>query len=368
MGIKTLYSSKENIDSIISDIRDQSKGLEAKMVIFFASSRFDPERLSHEMQQVFGAAPVFGCSSAGEIVSGKMLKGSVVAMVLGPDIIEDLRVEVVEDVRSENRVPEVFRHFEDYYNISMSETDFSRHIGIVLIDGLSLSEEKLMEKIGDLTDVTFIGASAGDDLQFKRTYVYAGGKAYTDAAVLALVRPAVEFGILKTQSFCALDKKLKATRVDEAARKVLEFNNRPAAEAYAEALGIPAEDAANHFMDNPVGLMFGDEPYVRSPRQIQDKAMVFYCKVKQGMELKVLESGDIVEDTEKALEQKKAEMGNISGIINFHCILRTLQLEQKGQTGEYGKLFSDIPTIGFSTYGEEYIGHINQTSTMLIFK
>ena len=60
-------------------------------------------------------------------------------------------------------------------------------------------------------------------------------------------------------------------------------------------------------------------------------------------------------------------MGSISALINFHCILRTLELEQKGLMAEYGKIFS-IPTIGFSTYGEEYIGHINQTSTMLAFE
>jgi hypothetical protein len=61
-------------------------------------------------------------------------------------------------------------------------------------------------------------------------------------------------------------------------------------------------------------------------------------------------------------------MGNISGIVNFNCILRTLELEQKMLTGKYGELFTDIPTIGFSTYGEQYIGHVNQTATILAFK
>ena len=62
------------------------------------------------------------------------------------------------------------------------------------------------------------------------------------------------------------------------------------------------------------------------------------------------------------------ELGGISGIINFNCILRTLELGQKGLTEDYGKLFEVAPTVGFSTYGEQYIGHINQTATMLVFR
>ena len=94
----------------------------------------------------------------------------------------------------------------------------------------------------------------------------------------------------------------------------------------------------------------------------------FYCNVKEGMRLSVLKSTDIVSDTRNAVETKRKEVGNIRGIINFHCILRTLELENNGQAAEYGEIFSDIPTIGFSTYGEQCIGHVNQTSTMLVFK
>ena len=61
-------------------------------------------------------------------------------------------------------------------------------------------------------------------------------------------------------------------------------------------------------------------------------------------------------------------LGGYSAMINFNCILRTLELQQKWPYQEYGELFPDVPTIGFSSYGEEYIGHINQTATMLVFK
>jgi hypothetical protein len=226
-----------------------------------------------------------------------------------------------------------------------------------------------MEKIGDLTNVMFVGASAGDDGRFKITHVFANGKAHTNAALLVLMKPGVGFDFLKTQSFDNTGKKLVATRVNEKSREVVEFDGKPAVQAYAEALGVPPIDVTKSFMSNPVGLMMEDEPYVRSPQQIRDGKIVFYCNVMQGMELCILQTRDIVQDTERDLKAKISAMGGrVEGIINFNCILRTQELEAKGQTDAYGKVFSDIPTIGFSTYGEEYIGHINQTSTMILFK
>ena len=128
------------------------------------------------------------------------------------------------------------------------------------------------------------------------------------------------------------------------------------------------EDAPNHFMSHPVGLLSGDEIFVRSPQQIKDGRMVFYCNVLRGMELALLASTDIVADTRNAVKARNGHGKAIAGLLNFHCILRTLELEKDEVTDEYGKIFSGIPTVGFSTYGEEYLGHINQTSTMLLLR
>lgn len=368
MNIKISYSTKENVSDAILDIKEQFTDFDPRMVIYFASSVFDPENLSRQMQNAFHSASVFGCSTAGEIVSGKMLKGSIVAMAFSAEAIEDVKVEIVENIKEGNNVDTAFSAFGEYYGTSMAELDFKKYVGIILVDGLSGAEESLMDRIGDLTNISFVGGSAGDDVKFQKTFVFAGSKSYTNAAILALIKPKIGFDIIKTQSFCGTDKTLVATKVNIAGREVIEFNNRPASIAYAEAVGTSVENAPNCFMTHPVGLMFGDEPYVRSPQRIKDERMVFYCNVLEGMELSLLDSTDILKDTKKAIDDKKKELGNISAIINFHCILRTLELESKGITEEYGKLFSDIPTIGFSTYGEEYIGHINQTSTMLVFK
>jgi len=368
MNIKTAYSNKNSIEEVTKEIKDKFGNFSPKVVLFFASSIFNPDELGRKMKDAFKKCPVFGCTTAGEIVSGKMLKNAVVAMAFNSTAVSDIAVEVVENLREENNINDVFASFEKHFNIPMTEMDFKKYVGIVLIDGLSVAEEKLMDKIGDLTNVIFVGGSAGDDLKFSSTHVFANGKAYTNAAVLALLKPGVEFDFIKTQSFKVLDKKLKVTKANEPRREILEFNNKPASLAYADAIDKPVQYASDYFMHNPVGLIIEGEPYVRSPQQIKGNNMVFYCKILEGMEVSILESTDIIKDTKQAVEDKKMEMGNLSGIINFHCILRTLELEQQGITEEYGKLFSGIPTIGFSTYGEEYMGHINQTSTMLVFK
>jgi len=205
-------------------------------------------------------------------------------------------------------------------------------------------------------------------LNFRTTHVYAGGKAYTDSAVLALLRLRRGYDIIKTQSCQRIGKCLVATAVDEARRMVVGFNGKPALKAYAEALGVSPEEAPANFFEHPLGLMVEGEPFIRSPQRAEGESVVFYSQIKQGMELEVLQTADIVADTRRAIEERKAAMGKICGLIDFDCILRTLQLRKENRCGDYAAVFGDIPAIGFSTYGEAYLGHLNQTSTMLLFR
>jgi hypothetical protein len=368
MAVKTTYSSNPQIYPAVNEIKERIGNIKSKAIIYFASSQYEPNELADTMQSAFPEALTFGCTTAGELISGAMLKNSIVVMAFDGDSISDIKAVVMKDIKRGNTVREAFRCFESHFGESMMDMNVANYAGIILVDGLSGKEEEIMDTIGDLTNVMFVGGSAGDDLKFNSTYVFAKGKAYTNAALLVLFKPAAGFSILKTQSFDVLDRTLVANKVNEAERTVLEFNGKPAVEAYAGALGVSPETADKYFMSNPVGLMMGDEPYVRSPQRVAGGKMVFYCNVLEGMELSLLKSGDIVKKTRDDLTHALEELNGASGIINFHCILRTLQLENEDKPQEYADIFTDIPTIGFSTYGEEYIGHINQTSTMLLIK
>lgn len=269
MHIITAYSANSDVKAAADEIKKQFGDFDSKLILYFASSTFDQESLSLAMKNNFEKPEVFGCSTSGELVSGKMLKHSVVAMAMNENVIEDAVITVIENIKEKADVPEALGCFEKYYGQKMSELDFTKYVGIIMIDGMSGAEENIMDRIGDLTNVNFIGGSAGDDLNFKETYVYANGKAYSNAAVMALIKPKVSFDILKTQSFCELDKRLIVTKADESNREVIEFNGKSASSAYAEAVGGNQENADEYFMKNPIGLMVDGEPYVRSPQQIK---------------------------------------------------------------------------------------------------
>ncbi len=367
-SIEIFHTSNTNIIEAVSQIRFSLMPINPKLVIYFASSEYDQRWLAAEMRYAFQDAQVIGSSTAGEIISGKMLENSIVAMGISENIVEKISVQVIENLSEGIDLTNAFQNFQEDLGKPVSTLDMESYAGMVLIDGVTGNEEKLMEKLGAASDLLFVGASAGDNLKFKESFVYANGYAYKDAAVLCILKPDTDFRVIKTQSFNTLDKVLTATKVNEKNREILEFNGKPAAEEYAKVLGIDIKDAPAHFITNPVGLMLDDEPYVRSPQRIIDTKMKFYCAVKEGMELHLLESDNIIRDTKDAISKVESELGSISGIINFNCILRTLELKSKGLENEYAQIFKDIPTIGFSTYGEEYLGHINQTATMLVFK
>ena len=368
MGIQIAYSTNQNNENAVKELKEKIKISDPRLVIYFASSNYNQDEMARGIKNVFKEADVIGCSTSGELVSGKMLNNSVTLMAFDKDNVNDVKVEVITDLKKSPEPKNALNSFENYFKTPVADLDFTKYFGIVLIDGLSGCEEKLMENIGTKTNVSFIGGSAGDDLKFKETFVTANGKSYGNAAVLALIKSNVVFDILKTQSFVSMNKHFVATSVNEASREILELDGKNAIDVYSKEIGETKETASSKFMSFPLGVMAGDEPFVRSPQQIADNGIKFFCNVVEGTELTLLKSTDIVKDTKSDLDKKISEFGIPSGLINFNCILRTLELQNKNQTEAYGNIFKDIPTIGFSTYGEEYIGHMNQTSVMILFK
>ena len=321
-------------------------------ILYFHATSFDAAAVAALLAKIYPGVPTLGCSTAGEIATGKVLDGGMV--IAGFDADEMPQAEIVEIIGDD--IKGALSTLLGRYG----QVDLKTHVGLILMDGLSGKEELLMESLGDITDLAFVGGSAGDDLKFVKTNVAVNGQLTKGPGAIALLHVPAGFELIKTQSFCATEKLLTPTKVDRESRAVLEFDGKPAAQAYADAVGVASvSDAASVFMSNPLGLMSGDEPFVRSPQRIDGDKVHFYCSVHEGVELTLLKGQDIIADTAKVLSETPYR-----SLVVFNCILRTLDLKSQGKTAAFGELFTK-PTIGFSTYGEAFIGHINQTATIL---
>ncbi|NLL11131.1 MAG: hypothetical protein GX268_09680, partial [Methanomicrobiales archaeon] len=80
MSVKIAKSQNSVINSAVDEIRATLGDTNPALVLFFASSTYEPGEISKAMKKVFSSSTVIGCSTAGEIISGHMLTNSVVAM------------------------------------------------------------------------------------------------------------------------------------------------------------------------------------------------------------------------------------------------------------------------------------------------
>ena len=366
MKVASASSQATDPKRAVAELKTRLAGVaQPKLVLAFATSTMSHEVLARELSAAFPGAVVAGCSTAGELVNGDMLKGSLVAMALSSELVQEAYVATAPGSDGA-AVDALLGKLEAKMGRKTNDVSYAEHVGLVLVDGVNGGEEAVMDRLGTRASFRIVGGSAADELKFVRSWVFGDGEAVTGTA-LVIVKPAVPFDIVKTQSARVLEPVLTPTKVSNG-RTVHELDGQPALVAYAKALGCTPAEAVARSARHPLGLLVDGEPYLRTLRKAEGNDLHFYCALHVGVPLSMLEVGDIVADTRHDLAADEKAKGPIEALINFHCIMRTLQLEAENQTKQYGALFERWPSVGFSTYGEQYAGHINQTSTMVVFR
>ena len=183
---------------------------------------------------------------------------------------------------------------------------------VCLIDGLSYAEEAVTSAIHwQLDDIPLIGGSAGDDMQFKSTALIADGEVSSDAAIIILFATDIPFHVFKTDNFIPTDNKLVVTSSDPDHRVVHEFNARYAGEEYASAVGLLPKDLNSFsFASYPTIVRVGGEHFCRSIQQCNDDgSMSYFCAIDDGIVLSIARAVDMVEATDKALQDVDQKLG-----------------------------------------------------------
>ncbi|MCB0353431.1 MAG: FIST C-terminal domain-containing protein [Bdellovibrionales bacterium] len=336
------------------------------VVIFFCSSEYDAGVISREMSQHF-RCPFLGCSSAGELGSRYQKHGivgvsfSTDELMVASHFISPLTAYSAEQANSIVSLLRSELSIED-----STEGCFA----FCLIDGLSSLEESFAsDTYGALRGIPLVGGSAGDNLLFKETTIYHNSDYGNNAAVLLLARSSLPFEVFQFKHFIPSEKELVITEADPRTRRVIEIDGEPAAVAYAELVGVsPAALTPAIFSENPLMLEIGDEWFVRSIQSANpDQSLTLFCAIEEGLPLSIGTGKNFVETLRnhaKWLEQRQ----DIALTLGCDCILRRLEVEQKGLQKEVEEVLDQLRFVGFSTFGEQFNSvHVNQTLTGISF-
>lgn len=347
----------------VAELRDQIDQPGLSGVVYFATPQTDFPVLAAAIQDAFGC-PTIGCTTAGEISSEfGHERGTIQAASLASG---SLRLHTHLLRGDEPTDPGKVRRAAEGLVASRSMPG-SGAFALVMADGLSMSEERLVGGLSaSMGAVPLVGGSAGDDLAFERTSVACLGEAVTRGAALALVETDHPFRTFHAHHFQATEERLVITDADPARRRVYEINGLPAAQGYAAAVGLRVDQLTpSVFSGHPVMLMIGGSYFIRSIQRVNDDgSLTFFCAIDHGLVLRVADGRGLVESLTAQMARVREQVPDPCLTIGFDCVLRRLEVLDRGLHAPVAMCLRGANLVGFSTYGEQFNGlHVNQTLT-----
>jgi hypothetical protein len=373
--MKIVKGLSSNNDSLVAISEATSTWNESPNIIFlFCSVKYDSTIVLNYLRGAFPNSQIAGCTTSGELLDEKHLNGGlVVTGIHSPNT--QWKVAVIENLKSleKSHVSNVGNSLLKDLGTSLEELTQDNSFFITLIDGLSGKEEKVAEFAAEFFEgIPMLGGSAGDDLGFSKTSVFANGKTFSNSAVVVLAKTTQKFQIIKHQHFLKSSESIVITKADPENRVVYEINGYPAREGLSRVMNMNKSDLTGDtaFL-KPLAFVSQGDMYVRSVQKINDDdSITFYCAIEEGMVLHLLNHSKMTSALSEDMNTI-SKSNKFSLMIGFNCILRSLEAASSKHYEELGSILSKHTStfVGFDTYGEQLNGlHINQTLVGIAFK
>jgi len=221
-----------------------------------------------------------------------------------------------------------------------------------------------------------VGGGAGGYEFMKGTgWMGVDGEVFSDGVVTMLFRSTAPWAALRTHWYEPTGQRVLVTKVDVAARRILELDGRSAGQRWAEIAGVPPEHLTFGFPEQylrwSLAMKVGREHFLRSIcKSMQDDTLESMNMVQEDLELEVMRAGDIVESTRRFFtDELPRRVQNPTAALLFDCGARKFYAHLTGKVGEVGAtLASAPPAAGSTVQFETYCGFmVNSTLTSLVF-
>jgi len=357
LSTKQGYSTNPDPHEAVQELKVQIDQADIACVIAFCSGQYDSPTISRELREVF-ACPILGCATAGEIGPSGFQSRGITALSLAGEF--ELYTESFPlDISG----PALDERLSDFMKRVGEPT--GREFALLTIDGLSRAEDRITGQLYlALGGIPLVGGSAGDDLNRGAAPVFVDSELTSGYASVSVIRTDARFRTIHFNHFEARDQYWVVTGND--GMYLTELNGRPAAEVYAESIGLHLDELTpDVFTHNPLVLPIGGKLYIRSIFGVgENNSLQMLSDVEVGTVICFGRSMNPVERSMEAFAQLEREMGYVASIIGFDCLFRRGQFEGDNVIDVIDQIYRRNRVLGFSTFGEQYNSmHINQTFT-----
>lgn len=358
-----------NASEVAIRLAEQLPLAQLELVLLFCPPGDWLAELASELSLRFGQLRLVGCTSAGEFSPAGYSDQQVLAVGFDQRCFS-IQTALISAL-GEFSFADAQRLVNDLLQRDTAGDEWPGCFAFTLLDGLSSQEERVLLTLETaLGHIPHFGGSAGDNNELKRTHVLMQGQFRTDAAVVVFIRTSLPFKVFSTQHLQALQQKLVVTAASSDMRTLYELNAEPAAQAYADLLGVPvAALNSDVFAMHPLAVRMGQEYYVRSIQRVNDDgSLTFYCAVGVGAVLTQMQVQGLLGNLQQRLTSIAADIGAIDWVLGCDCVLRRRELALREEFAAAQQLFAHYRLVGFNTYGEHMDGvHLNQTFTGVAF-
>ena len=367
--VKCSFGVGRHTDNPRLCVEEAVKDFRNPVIIFFFSGEKHFREYARLINETFPKTICIGCSSHRSIDNSGFEKDVLKAVAIEEGIVcsagviekaDNLALEYADKVRQcLNEVGETHNTICVEFTVP---NRLAEEYALMALNSVLLKNE-----------IPVIGGSAANTGKVDNTdecFISLNGEIYPNGCVYAIIHNINGRILLCRENIYEplTGNTFTATKANAITRTVMTYNDRQAADVYAEELGVPKADIAKYFFHYPMGRTEGDEIYVTAVQgEGSNGSLRHLARIYEGTKLMVMKEGDFRKITSNTIKGVLREIQNPSLVLIFNCLARTIFFKEQNYLDEYGKMLAEAfpRSIGFSCMSEQ-LGTKNFNCTMLL--